>query len=183
MNCFPSIFIKILTALFLAFLSISASANQPLAETETLKRALAELNTLGTLIDESRRRADRQGRYRFEYNELMSDIYLVKHGLRSAIFGTRNQTRQVKALSGDYGEVGVVGEAEILQMLIQELQAISPLLQDAKFETNQMIRLKVNYEALQGDLNTIISGIQHALSGSGEHPRKTPALRGGFSHG
>lgn len=183
MNGFQSIFIKMLTALFLAFVSINSSANQPLAETSTLKRALAELNAIGALIDESRRRADHQGRYRFEYSELMSDIHQVKHGLHSAIYGTRHQPKQIKALSGAYGEVGVVGEAEMLQMLIHELQAISPLLQDAKQETDRMLRQKVNYEALKGDLNTIISGIQQALTGSGEHPRKIPLLRGEFSHG
>ena len=179
MNCFT----KILTALFLAFVSISVSANQPLAEVEKLKQALAELNAIGSLIDESKRRADRQGRYRFEYNKLMSDVHLVKHGLSSAIYGTRHQPKQIKALSGDYGEVGIVGEAEMLQMLIQELQAIAPLLQDAQQEKNLMIRQRVNYKALSGDLNTIIGGIQQALSGSGEHPRRIPALRGGFSHG
>lgn len=167
---------------FSCFLTLGVCAQQ-LNEVDTLKRALGEFNAIQTLVDESINRTDRQGRFRFDYAALQQDLHLIKHGLRSAVYGAKIRPKRYRGLNGDYGEAGVVGEAEMLQMLMREIQALIPLLHEAQQQADSMMRLKVNYKALLGDLDTVISGIQQALAGSGGHPRSIPVLRGGFSHG
>lgn len=176
-----------LQRLILFFIAISLSAGvcakQTLGEVDTLKRVLGEFTAIQTIIDESINRTDRQGRFRFDYVALQQDLHIIKHGVRAAVYGSRFRPKQYRELNGDYGDVGVVGEAELLQMLIQELQALLPILHDAQHQANGMKRIRLNYKALQGDIDTVISGIQQALAGSGDHPRSIPILRGDFSHG
>lgn len=157
-------------------------ANEDLRESDVLVRILSELNATQTLIDEAKHRTDRQGRFGFSYPALVSDLHTIKFGLRSAIYGNRQQIRFVRPLEGDYGDVGVVGEAELLQRLIHELQALSPLLHEAKHSSGREGRVQLNYDALNNDLDTIINGIQQALDGVRDIPREIPPLRGVFSH-
>jgi len=164
-------------------LSLSVCAKQTLSEVDTLKRILGEFNAIQVLIDESINRTDHQSRFRFDYTALQQDLHIIKYGLRTAVYGLRFRPKQYRELNGDYGDVGVVGEAELLQMLMQELQALIPLLHDARQQASEMKRIKLNYKALQGDINTVISGIQQSLAGSGDHPRSIPILRGDFSRG
>ncbi len=176
---------KVLINLFLVCNLLLGSAyanNKDLRESDVLVRILSELNATQALIDEAKHRTDRQGRYGFSYPALISDLHIIKFGLRSAIYGNRQQTRFVKPLEGDYGDVGVVGEAELLQRLIHELQALSPLLHEAEHSSNREKRIQLNYDALNNDLDTVINGVQQALDGMRDIPREIPSLRGKFSH-
>lgn len=172
---------KIIPFLFL-LLCISPVKAEVLNEVETLNRVLAELNAINPLIEEAQRRSDRQDRLRFNYACLVSDINMLKQGLKAAIYAVRVNPGQYRSLCGDYGFTGQLGgEARTLSMLMNELQGLAPIINEARHKVDRSLRARMNYQALTGDLETIIYGLQNALLGSGDQPRRFPALRGGFS--
>ncbi len=172
-----------ITLLFSALLIISTPVlATPLNEVDSLKRILLELDATNPLIEEAQRRSDRQDLYRFNYHCLVADLNLLKHGLRAAIYSVKYQSRQFQGLCGDYGYTGALGgESTRLSMLMNELENLTPIIKEAKQQIDDRLRIRMNYQALIGDLDTIISGLQQALTGAGEQPRKFSALRGGFS--
>ena len=172
---------RFITLLFSALLSFSTSA-EPLTEADDLKRVLLEIEALKPLIEEAQRRSDHQDRLRFNYRCLITDLNLLKHGLRSAIYTVKHQPRQYQALCGDYGYSGPLGgESENLSMLVNELQSLIPIIHQAKLHGDPSSRIQINYQALESDLDTMISALQKALMGAGDQPRSFPALRGAFS--
>ena len=173
----------VITILFSALLILSTPVlATPLSESNSLKRVLLELDAMSPLIEEAQRRSDRQDRMRLNYPCLITDLNLLKHGLRAAIYAVKHQPRQFQALCGDYGYTGSLGgESTSLSLLVNELQSLTPIIQEAKHQVDHSLRTKMNYQTLIGDLDTIISGLQNALMGAGEQPRTFPALRGSFT--
>ncbi len=174
----------LLSALFIISTPVLAipTLGISLNETDSLKRILLELDATNPLIEEAQRRSDRQNLYRVNYPCLVTDLNLLKHGLRTAIYSVKHQPRQFQGLCGDYGYTGSLGgESNSLTLLINELQNLTPIIQEARQQVDPTSRKKMNYQTLIGDLDTIISGLQQALTGAGEQPRKFSVLPGGFS--
>lgn len=170
-----------LTVLLLSLTSTSLFANQ-ISEVEGIKRVLHEVQAINPIIQQAQENSDRQERDRFNYRCLVQDLNIFKHGLKAAVHAVRHIPRQYQALCSDYGYAGQYGEeARSLSILINELQALKPLLNEAKEYRDPYSRVSLNYEAIHGDLDTIIYAIQIALTGSGDTPRKFPPLRGAFS--
>jgi len=178
-------FTKLLKTVFITLISsvfmLNVQANT-LNEQDPLQRVLLELNAMSPLISDAQRVSDHQNRLRTNYSCLIGDINLLKHGLRAAIYGVRHRGAQYQALCGEYGFSGQLGEeARYLHMLINELQGLAPLIQEAKLLADQSQRARVNYIALQGDIDTIIFALQKTLIGAGDQPRAIPPLRGAYS--
>ncbi len=162
------------------FTPVFANPQLRLNEADTLKRVVLELNAITPLIQEAQRRSDQQDRLRFDYRCLINDLGILKSGLNAAISAIRDQYS--RSLCGDYGYSGKLGgESTSLSMLVNELQSLIPIIREAQGKTDNSLRAKMNYPALLGDLDEIISGIQTALIGAGDQPRSFSALRGGFS--
>ena len=135
---------------------------------------------LGPLISEAQRNTDRSERFRFQYKDLISDLAIIHNGLVSAATGKEDRSHQVRSLFLHYGHVGRTAEARYLTMLKQELQrlknraiSLAPQVKDA--ESNR----KTNYHFIAADFSSVIDAITVALAGSGDRPRRFPALGGG----
>jgi RAQPRD family integrative conjugative element protein len=166
--------------LFVLTLTSANAYQMPLAEADTLKHILYEIEAINPLIEEAQKKRDKQSSEGFQYRCLIADLGLVKHGIRSAIYGVKHLPNHqgYRPLCGEYGYVGVVGESKNIQMLLHEIQSLRPLILKAKKEKNPKLTSRLNYDFLRGDLDTILSGLQHALMGSGKHKRAFPPLRG-----
>ncbi len=151
-----------------------------LAETDTLKHILYELNAVNPLIADAQRKRDKQSSESFQYRCLIADLGIIKHGIRSAIYGVKHLPNHqgYRPLCGEYGYVGIVGESKNIQMLVNEIQNIGSLLGKAQREQNKSQLKRLNYDFLRGDLDTVISGLQHALMGAAKHKRRFIPLRG-----
>jgi len=151
-------------------------------EQAMLQRILFELNASNELLQEAQRNADKQDRFRFSYRCLITDINLIKKGLHTAINGTQNRAFQNQELCIEYGFSGQFGnESALLQQYIQELQSVLPIIRESSLNANKGYRARFNYQVLSSDIETIVSGIERALIGSGEQLRTFPALRGKYS--
>lgn len=176
-NTFKTVFITLISTLMM--LSIHANT---LNETDPLRRVLQELDATSPLISDAQRVSDHQNRLRVNYSCLIGDINILKHGLRAAVYGVKHKGAYVQSLCGDYGFSGQLGEeARYLHLLINELQSLSPLLQEAQRLADRSQRARLNYSVLQGDIDTIIFALQKTLVGAGDQPRSIPPQRGAYS--
>lgn len=169
---------------FLLILCCSQAFANPIKisdDLDHLDRASKELEALNPLITEAQHVSDRQQRFRFEYRCLVNDLSLIKQGLRSATNAVSKQQQGFNALCADYGSAGNTQEAKYIQMLVQELQSLKPLIGNAKTAKVLLSRVRINYAAIIGDIDTVIYALQRALFNSTDHKRTIPALRGSFS--
>ena len=158
-------------------LSVSVSAFKS-QEFETLNRALNEIIAIDPLIEQAIHRADRFDRFAFNYAYLRTDLNIIKQGLRLAVHnGIQQHNEQYP--SGAYGTVGKTPEAESIQMILQELQALNYLYRQAMIQGKRNRgRKRINYTLLSSDLSVVIYGLQQALLGAGDSPRHFPPLKG-----
>ena len=112
----------------------------------------------------------------------MADLRLVKQALRTAIYQPRLQANPYQKLCANYGNAGRMGgETTSLQLLMQELQALTPMIYQGIALADKKQPIQFNYPVFESDINTISTAIETALAGSGEQPRSFPALRGSFT--
>jgi len=182
----PPVSLSLSLSVLIIFNSVSASPNtlgaSTPSETQVLKTLFLEMEAVSPLIEEAKRRADHQDRFVFDYPCLMADLRLVKQALQLAIYQPKAQSNPYQKLCTNYGNAGRMGgETASLQLLMQELQALTPLIYQgiALADTTQQIQF--NYPVFESDINTISTAIETALAGSGEQPRSFPALRGSFT--
>ena len=72
------------------------------------------------------------------------------------------------------------GEREMLARIDHELQAISPLVDQAASQANPDARIRFQYDWLRQDLNQIRLGIQDHIDTPRSEPRTFPPLRGDY---
>ena len=179
----PTVSLSLSLSVLMLFNSVSAKTNTPkVSETHVLKTLFLEIEALNPLIEEAKRRADHQDRFVFDYPCLIADLHLVKQALRLAIEQPKTPSNPYQKLCTHYGNAGRIGgETASLQLLIQELQALTPMIYQgiALADTTQPIQF--NYPVFESDIQTISNAIETAIAGSGEQPRSFPALRGSLT--
>lgn len=169
---------KVLFLLISLCLSVSVSAFKT-QELETLNRALSEILAIDPLIEQAIHRADQADRFAFNYAYLRTDLNIIKQGLRLAVHDGMQQQRYEQYPSGEYGTVGRTLEAESIQKILHELQALNLLYREAMLQGKQnQSRKRINYTLLSSDLSVVIYGLQQALLGAGDTPRRFTPLKG-----
>ncbi|HID36151.1 MAG TPA: hypothetical protein EYP39_02045 [Ghiorsea sp.] len=179
----PTVSLSLSLSVLIIFNSVSAKTNAPkVSETQVLKTLFLEMEAINPLIEEAKRRADHQDRFVFDYPCLMVDLRLVKQALRLAIYQPKAQSNPYQKLCANYGNAGRMGgETASLQLLMQELQALTAMIYQGIALADTAQQIQFNYPVFESDINTISMAIETAIAGSGEHPRSFPALRGSFT--
>ncbi len=72
------------------------------------------------------------------------------------------------------------GERAALAQIINELQAIEPLITKAESQANPDARIRFQYDWLRQDLDRIRLGIQTHIDSPRSEPRTFPPLRGDY---
>jgi RAQPRD family integrative conjugative element protein len=76
----------------------------------------------------------------------------------------------------------VDAEREALAKIIHELEAIKPLINEARSQANPDSRIRFQYDWLLLDLQRIKAGITEHLYAPQTHPRHFPPLKGDYRH-
>ncbi len=74
------------------------------------------------------------------------------------------------------------GERVALAKIIHELEALKPLIIEAKSQSNRDARIQFEYEWLALDILRIKSGIEEHVVAPRTQPRKFPPLKGDYRH-
>ena len=72
------------------------------------------------------------------------------------------------------------GERETLARLVNELNALEPLIAQAEAQAPHEVRVKFQYLWLRQDLAKVRSGMQEHLDAPRAEPRSVPPLRGDY---
>lgn len=72
------------------------------------------------------------------------------------------------------------GEREILARLVNEINALEPLIAEAEAQAPPEVRVKFQYLWLRQDLAKVRSGMQEHLDAPRAEPRSLPPLRGDY---
>ena len=72
------------------------------------------------------------------------------------------------------------GEREALARIINELEALEPLIGEAASQANPDARIRFRYEWLRQDLSRIRLGLQEHIDAPRSEPRSFPPLRGDY---
>ena len=86
----------------------------------------------------------------------------------------------VLALVSSHAAADAQDEREILARVVNELEALEPLLDAAEAEANPDARVRFRYDWLRADLRQIQSGIQEHIDAPRVEPRTFPPLRGDY---
>ncbi len=86
----------------------------------------------------------------------------------------------VVSLSVHFSHADADRERASLARIAHELQAIDPLITDAKSQANLDARIQFNYDWLQQDLDRVRLGIQAHIDAPRSEPRTFPPLRGDY---
>ena len=86
----------------------------------------------------------------------------------------------VLALASNHASADAQNEREVLARLVNELEALEPLLDAAEAEANPDARVRFRYDWLRADLRQIESGIQDHIEAPHVEPRTFPPLRGDY---
>jgi len=76
----------------------------------------------------------------------------------------------------------VDGEQVALAKIIHELEALKPLITEAKSQSNPDARIQFQYDWLTLDIHRIKSGIEEHLIAPRTQPRSFPPLKGDYRH-
>ncbi len=74
------------------------------------------------------------------------------------------------------------GERVALSKIVHELDALKPLITEAKSQSNPDERIQFQYDWLVLDLHRIKSGIEEHLTAPRSQPRSFPPLKGDYRH-
>jgi len=74
------------------------------------------------------------------------------------------------------------GERVALAKIIHELEALKPLITEAKSQSNPDARIQFQYDWLALDIHRIKSGIEEHLTAPRTQPRSFPPLKGDYRH-
>jgi len=74
------------------------------------------------------------------------------------------------------------GERVALAKIIHELEALKPLITEAKAQSNPDARIQFQYDWLTLDVHRIKSGIDEHLTAPRTQPRSFPPLKGDYRH-
>ncbi len=74
------------------------------------------------------------------------------------------------------------GERVALAKIVRELDALKPLITEAKSQSNPDARIQFQYDWLVLDIYRIKSGIEEHLSAPRTQPRSFPPLKGDYRH-
>lgn len=147
----------------------AAAADYPVS----LESILDDLTASFTIIDEAQRNADRQERFRFEYQDLRADLVTVKQGLRAALQGAEQGSFLPRALFVQYGYAGKRTESRFLLLLIQELNRLhDDCLRLEAMESESGTNRRVDFNFIASDLSAVVDAIRIAIAGAGERPRR-----------
>ena len=72
------------------------------------------------------------------------------------------------------------GEREVLARLVNELNALEPLIAQAEAQAPPEVRVKLNYLWLRQDVAKVRSGILEHVDAPRAEPRSVPPLRGDY---
>jgi RAQPRD family integrative conjugative element protein len=67
-----------------------------------------------------------------------------------------------------------------LSLVVQQLQAVYPLIAEAQQQADPNARTQFHYDWLRGDLNTVITGINQKLKPLPLEPREIKPLKGDY---
>ena len=73
-----------------------------------------------------------------------------------------------------------LAETEVQKQLLAEMQSLTPLIQQAQKRSDRQRRLPFNYNVFRTDLNTLITGLQLAISGQHQQSFAYPTLAGEY---
>jgi len=74
------------------------------------------------------------------------------------------------------------GERVALAKIVHELDALKPLISEAKSQSNPDTRIQFQYDWLALDIHRIKSGIEEHLIAPRTQPRSFPPLKGDYRH-
>ena len=74
------------------------------------------------------------------------------------------------------------GERVALAKIIHELDALKPLITEAKAQSNPDSRIQFQYEWLALDIQRMKSGIEEHITAPRTQPRSFPPLKGDYRH-
>ncbi len=74
------------------------------------------------------------------------------------------------------------GERVALAKIIHELDALKPLITEAKSQANPDARIQFQYDWLALDIQRISAGIEEHLTAPRTQPRSFPPLKGDYRH-
>jgi len=74
------------------------------------------------------------------------------------------------------------GEQVALSKIIHELDALKPLITEAKSQTNPDARIQFQYDWLALDIQCVSAGIEEHLTAPRTQPRSFPPLKGDYRH-
>ena len=74
------------------------------------------------------------------------------------------------------------GERVALAKIIHELDALKPLITEAKAQSNPDSRIQFQYEWLELDILRMKSGIEEHITAPRTQPRSFPPLKGDYRH-
>lgn len=74
------------------------------------------------------------------------------------------------------------GERVALAKIIHELEALKPLITEAKAQSNPDARIQFQYDWLALDIHRVKSGIEEHLVAPRTQPRRFPPLKGDYRH-
>jgi len=74
------------------------------------------------------------------------------------------------------------GERIALAKIVHELDALNPLITEAKSQSNPDARIQFKYDWLTLDLHRIKFGIEEHLTAPRTQPRSFPPLKGDYRH-
>ena len=86
----------------------------------------------------------------------------------------------VLALVSSHAAADAQNEREVLARVVNELEALEPLLDAAESEANPDARVRFRYEWLRADLRQVQSGVQDHIDAPRVEPRTFPPLRGDY---
>ena len=86
----------------------------------------------------------------------------------------------VLALVSSHAAADAQDEREILARVINELEALEPLLDAAESAANPDARVRFRYDWLRADLRQVQSGVQDHIDAPRVEPRTFPPLRGDY---
>ncbi len=74
------------------------------------------------------------------------------------------------------------GERIALAKIVHELDALNPLITEAKSQSNPDARIQFQYDWLALDIHRVKSGMEEHLTAPRTQPRSFPPLKGDYRH-
>lgn len=170
--------LKVMLSVVMLIFQMAVVQATTLQEHETLGRLIAELNNLSPLLSQLSKAADPSNKYAW----LESTILQIKDGVEEHYLGASHVPRKFERLNledyaysdrylNDY-------EREIIGLLINELENINPLINEAEKASNPDEPVSFRYDWFRNDIRRIQRVLQTRLLQPKARPRQFKPVPG-----